>query len=57
MDTTQSATCDTCGPLIRARVIVSLPSGNSLSYCRHHAEVYRAKLEDMGAFLFLLGEP
>lgn len=45
------ATCDACGPSVRARVVVSLPSGRALTYCFHHANKYRAAAEAMGALV------
>lgn len=49
-------TCDECGPSVGARVIVSLPSGNVLFYCRHHATEHMASLKALGAFLYPLGD-
>lgn len=47
-------TCDHCGPSVQARVVVSMPSGLILMYCRHCAVEYRPKLKDQGAFLYPL---
>lgn len=57
MDTTRSATCDQCGESVRARFVVSLPSGNILTYCGHCTEKYRPGLSDVGAFIYQIGEP
>jgi hypothetical protein len=48
--------CDSCGPAVRAKVYVALPSGNVLSYCGHHADTHRGALEALGAFLYPLDD-
>lgn len=57
MDTTRSATCDQCGESVRARFMVSLPSGNVLTLCGHHSTVHEAKLKELGAFMYEIGQP
>lgn len=49
-------TCDECGPAVTARELVSLPNGGMLTYCGHHANMYRQTLTDRGAYLYTIGE-
>lgn len=44
--------CDECGPAVRAKVIVCLPSGGLLAYCWHHGNQHRAALDAIGAVLY-----
>lgn len=46
--------CDECGTCTIAKDVVSLPSGRALFFCRHHANKYRVKLEEMGALIYPL---
>lgn len=46
-----AATCDACGTSVRARGVVSLPSGRVLTYCLHHLTRYRSAAEAMGALV------
>jgi hypothetical protein len=39
---------------VAAKDVVSLPSGKCLFYCRHHADLYRVKIEEMGACVYPL---
>lgn len=52
--TPEIETCDQCGPAVRARFVVTLPAGNVLSYCNHHATEYLAALQASGAFIYEL---
>lgn len=45
------ASCDSCGPSVRARVVAALPSGGVLAYCFHHGNKHRKALEGQGALL------
>ena len=45
------AYCDGCGPSVRARAVVALPSGGALAYCWHHANKHRQALEEQGALI------
>lgn len=45
------ATCDQCGPAVKAKFIISLPSGNWLTYCIHCTNVHKEALEKMGAYI------
>lgn len=45
------ASCDSCGPSVRARVVAALPSGGVLAYCFHHGNKHREALEGQGALL------
>ena len=49
-------TCDQCGVGVRACIIVSLPSGGVLLYCRHHANEHREALTGRGARLYDMDE-
>lgn len=45
------ATCDACGTSVRARGVLSLPSGRVLAYCFHHLNRHRSAAEAMGALV------
>ncbi|MEV4777472.1 DUF7455 domain-containing protein [Microbacterium sp. LWH12-1.2] len=49
-----AANCDACGISVRARGIISLPSGRVLAYCFHHLNKYRSAAENMGALVVTL---
>lgn len=40
--------------LVMAHIYVAMPDGNELKLCNHHATIHRAKLNDLGAFLYEL---
>lgn len=40
--------------LVMARIYVAMPDGNELRLCNHHAQMHRAKLNSIGAFLYEL---
>lgn len=42
--------CDECN-IARALVVVSLPSGRTLAYCRHHSEQHFEALTELGALI------
>lgn len=48
--------CDTerGGVLVMAHIYVAMPDGSELRLCNHHATMHRAKLNDLGAFLYEL---
>lgn len=46
-----TATCDACGTNVRARGVISLPSGRVLAYCFHHLNRHRSAAEAMGALV------
>lgn len=46
--------CDRCGVAVLAKIYVAMPDGNELRYCYHHANKYRAGLNNLGAFLYEL---
>lgn len=46
--------CDRCGPSVSAKIYVAMPEGNELRFCYHCANRSRAKLNDLGAFLYEL---
>jgi hypothetical protein len=48
--------CDECGPSVRAKETAFLASGGVLTYCSHHANKHRVKLESDGAFLLPVDE-
>jgi hypothetical protein len=43
--------CDGCGPAVKAMVHV-INNGGEIKYCGHHINLYRAKLNDQGAFIY-----
>ena len=47
-------TCDGCGPAVKGRIYAAMPNGLELRYCFHHANKYRAGLNELGAFLYEL---
>lgn len=49
-----AATCDACGTNVRARGVISLPSGRVLTYCYHHLNKHRNAAEAMGALVVTL---
>lgn len=40
--------------LVMAHIYVAMPDGNELKMCAHHATQHRARLNDLGAFLYEL---
>ena len=46
-----AAYCDACGTSVRARGVISLPSGRALTYCFHHLNKYRSAAQNMGALV------
>lgn len=46
-----AATCDARGTNVRARGVISLPSGRVLTYCFHHLNKHRSAAEAMGAIV------
>ena len=52
--TPETETCDQCGPAVKARFVVTLPAGNVLAYCGHHATEHRDALQAHGAFIYEL---
>lgn len=42
------------GALVMAHIYVAMPDGNELRLCNHHAQLHRAKLNELGAFLYEL---
>lgn len=53
----QMVFCDAkgCGTVV-AKMYVAMPGGGELKFCFHHANAYRARLNDQGAFLYALAE-
>lgn len=49
--------CDAkgCGTVM-AKIYVAMPAGNELKFCYHHANTYRATLNDQGALLYELAK-
>lgn len=56
VDTLSQSFCDECGPAVRARVVVSLPSGNALSWCMHHATKHRDAVRALGGFFYTISD-
>lgn len=47
--------CDTeRNTLVMAHIYVAMPDGLELKMCSHHAQLHRAKLNELGAFLYEL---
>lgn len=40
--------------LVMAHIYVAMPDGLELKLCNHHATMHRAKLNNLGAFLYEL---
>lgn len=42
------------GALVMAHIYVAMPDGLELKLCNHHATQHRARLNELGAFLYEL---
>lgn len=40
--------------LVMAHIYVAMPDGTELKMCNHHATMHRARLNELGAFLYEL---
>lgn len=46
--------CDQCS-VARALVVVALPNGGTLTFCKHHADEHFEALTNMGALIIPTG--
>lgn len=40
--------------LVMAHIYIAMPDGTELKMCNHHATMHRARLNELGAFLYEL---
>ena len=55
-DRLSDATCDRCGPAVRAKTVIGLPSGNVLAYCGHCANRFKPAIENIGGYIWALAQ-
>jgi len=48
--------CDECGPYVRARYVITLPSGLILTYCGSHYTRHRIALERISARTYAIAD-